>query len=80
MVTFTFLCDLLKQSIPRLLRSPEPSSLSSFQARVQLAKVECFEKLLNLRHLKPYATSQSSCQHLSAVVDWQIRSYFTLQI
>ncbi|MGQ7355876.1 potassium channel family protein [Streptococcus suis] len=30
--------------------------------------------------LKLRTTSQSSCQHLSAVVDWQICSCFTLQI
>ena len=29
---------------------------------------------------KPSTTYQSSCQHLSAVVDWQICSCFTLQI
>lgn len=34
MVTFAFLGDQLKQSIPRLFHSPGLSSLSSFQARV----------------------------------------------
>ncbi|AKG41382.1 hypothetical protein ZY05719_07825 [Streptococcus suis] len=29
---------------------------------------------------KPRTTTQSSCQHLSAVVDWQICSCFALQI
>lgn len=35
MVTLTFLGDQLKQSIPRLFHTPEPSSPSGFQARVK---------------------------------------------